>query len=84
MKGHLSSLKILSQPRNKRDIFLYLGVIDLIVSVVLMRDEEGVQKPVYYTIKVLYNAKIGYMKIEIMTLILISDTRKLKPYFQAN
>jgi hypothetical protein len=84
LKVHLSFLKILSQPRNKEDIFLYLGVIDLIVSVVFMRDEEEVQKPVYYTIKVLFNAKIGYMKIDIMALILVNDTRKLKPYFQGN
>jgi len=61
-----------------------LGVIDLIVSVVFVRDEEEVQKPVYYTIKVLFNEKIGYMKIEIMALILVNDTRKLKPYFQGN
>lgn len=42
LKAYLSSPKILSQPTENESLFLYLGVSDQTVSVVLVREEKGI------------------------------------------
>jgi hypothetical protein len=58
-------------------------VVDLAVSAVLVWEEKGIQKPVYYANKFLHDAEMRYMRIEKIALTLVSDARKLKLYFQA-
>lgn len=48
----------------RRRSFLYLRVADLIVNILLVWEEEKVQKPIYYTSKVLYDAETKYIKVE--------------------
>ncbi|KAK1567163.1 hypothetical protein Q3G72_008809 [Acer saccharum] len=53
-------------------------------SSVLIRLEEGVQRPVYYTSKALLPAETRYSPAEKIALALITAARKLRPYFQAH
>ena len=63
---------------------LYLAVSDFLTSVVLVRDKDRVQHPVYYCSQALRGAKEGYPRMEKLILALVTTTRKLRPYFQAH
>lgn len=45
-------------------LFLYLGVADRVVNAVLVREEEWVQRLVYYAAKTLLDAETRYLRIE--------------------
>jgi len=47
LKAHLSSPRLLSQLREGEDLFLYLGVLDLVVSIVMVKEDKGVQRLVF-------------------------------------
>ncbi|KAK0571734.1 hypothetical protein LWI29_020768 [Acer saccharum] len=63
---------------------MYLSVSEAATSSVLVRQEDGIQKPVYYTSKALLPAETRYSPVEKMALALITAARKLRPYFQAH
>ncbi|XP_074324003.1 uncharacterized protein LOC141660923 [Apium graveolens] len=61
-----------------------LAVSEQAVSVVLVKEEQKLQKPVYYVSKVLHRAELNYSTTEKFALALITASRKLRPYFQAH
>ena len=63
---------------------MYLSLTEVATSSVLIRLEEGVQKPVYYTSKTLLPTETRYSPAEKMALALVMAARKLRPYFQAH
>ncbi|KAK0590961.1 hypothetical protein LWI29_033729 [Acer saccharum] len=63
---------------------MYLSVSEAATSSVLVRQEDGIQKPVYYTSKALLPAETRYSSAEHVALALITAARKLRPYFQAH
>ncbi|KAK3007940.1 hypothetical protein RJ639_015023 [Escallonia herrerae] len=68
----------------KKTCFLYLSITKVAVSTVLSREEDGVQKPIYYVSKVLQDVETRYAKIGKIALALIISTRHLQPYFQSH
>ena len=50
----------------------------------MIREEEKVQKPVYYASRVLRRAKKRYPPMEKLSFALVTAARKLKLYFQAH
>ena len=54
------------------------------VSSALIREEEKVKKPIYYTSKALRGAEGRYPPIEKLAFSLVTAARKLKLYFQAH
>ena len=64
-------------------MYVYLAVIDYVVSIVLVRNEDGVQRPIYYINKSLQEAEIRYLLLEKAVLAIVHATRKLPYYFQA-
>ena len=66
------------------ELFLYLAVSLVAVSAALIREEDGVQKPVYYASQALCGAKERYPPMEKLAFALVTAARKLKPYFQAH
>ncbi|KAK3030287.1 hypothetical protein RJ639_039870 [Escallonia herrerae] len=50
----------------------------------ILREEDGVQKPIYYVSKVLQDVKTRYPKIDKIALALIISARRLRPYFQSH
>ncbi|KAL5571888.1 hypothetical protein UlMin_021485 [Ulmus minor] len=65
-------------------LILYLAVSKGAVSSTLVREEDGVQWPIYYTSKSLLDAETRYPEIEKLALALMVAARKLRPYFQAH
>lgn len=61
-----------------------LSIPDHAVSVVLIRVQEGIQRPVYYVSKTLVDSKTRYLSLEKMTLALMHATLKFPHYFQAH
>ena len=49
LKAYLSSPPLLSPSKPREELFVYLAISSAIVSAALVREEDKVQKPVYYT-----------------------------------
>lgn len=71
-------------PKENESLFLYLGMLDSTMSIVLVREDEGIQRPVYYFSQTLYNVETGYLKVKKLAFTLVNTSKKLKPYFQAH
>ena len=63
---------------------MYLVVSPTAVSAVLVKEEDKVQKPMYYISKVLIEAETRYLKIKKLDYALMITARKLHHYFQAH
>ena len=81
LKKYLSSPPILVSPIERELLTLYLAVSDFSTSVVLVRDKERVQHPVYYCSRALRGAEERYPRMEKLILALVTAARKLRPYF---
>ena len=66
------------------ELYLYLAVSSHVVSLVLIKEEGKVQKPVYYTNRALRVAEGRYPLIEKLAFALITASRKLRHYFQVH
>ncbi|KAL5549486.1 hypothetical protein UlMin_004717 [Ulmus minor] len=84
LKTYLGRPPLLSKPQEGESLILYLAVSKGAVSSALIREEEGVQWPIYYTSKSLLDAETRYPEVEKLALALMIAARKLRPYFQAH
>ena len=80
----MSTVLILSAPNEEEDIFLYLVVSDVVVSGVLVREEEGRQKMVFYTNKMPLDTEARCNTMEKMVLALVMVKKKLRHYFESH
>nr|XP_023885193.1 uncharacterized protein LOC111997345 [Quercus suber] len=74
----------MSSPEPDEVLFAYIAVAPCAVSLVLIRSDCGVQRPVYYISKSLHEAEIRYLPLEKAILAVVLGTRKLPHYFQAH
>ena len=74
----------MSSPKADEVLFAYIAVALHTVSLVLLRDDNGVQRPVYYVSKSLHEAEVRYLPLEKAILAVMYATRKLPHYFQAH
>ena len=65
-------------------LFAYIVVALYVVSLVLIKVDDGVQRPVYYVSKSLHEAEVRYLPLEKAILAVVFGTRKLPHYFQAH
>ncbi|KAM2467351.1 hypothetical protein PS1_009170 [Malus domestica] len=84
LKEYMSKAHLLSKPEVGDTLIIYLSVSASAVSYVLIRNDSGVQRPVYYASKALQDAETRYSNIEKLALALVMSARKLRPYFQAH
>ena len=84
MKAYLSAPPLLNPSQPGEELFLYLAVSPAAVSAALIREEEKVQKPIYYASRALRGAKERYPPMEKLAFALVMAARKLKPYFQTH
>uniref|UniRef100_A0A2N9ERU6 Uncharacterized protein n=1 Tax=Fagus sylvatica TaxID=28930 RepID=A0A2N9ERU6_FAGSY len=84
LKKYLTSPSLLSPSKQGEHISLYLAVSLTAVSSALIREENGVQLPVYYTSKAFQGADERYPAMEKLALALVVAAKKLRPYFQAH
>ena len=81
---YLDVASLLSPSLMGEELFLYLAVTPHAVSSALIREEEKIQKLVYYTSKALRGVEGRYPLIEKLAFALIMASRKLRHYFQAH
>ena len=79
LKAYLSSPPLLSPLRPGEELFLYLAISLAAISVALIREEDKVQKPMYYASRALRGAEERYPTMEKLTFALVTAARKLKP-----
>ena len=65
-------------------LFAYITVASHAVSLVLLRVDNGVQRPVYYVSKSLHEAEVHYLPLEKAILVVVYATCKLPHYFQSH
>ena len=81
LKEYLSRPPIMSSPKVDEVLFAYIVVALHVVSLVLIRVDSGMQQPIYYVSKSLYEAEIRYLPLEKAILMVVQATRKLPHYF---
>ena len=84
LKAYLTMAPLLSPSVVGEELYLYLAVTPHTVSSALIREEDKVQRPMYYTSKALRGAKGRYPQMEKLAFALITASRKLRHYFQAH
>nr|XP_027076063.1 uncharacterized protein LOC113699918 [Coffea arabica] len=84
LKEHLARLPALTSPELGETPFVYLASGEGAISAVLVREEDKVQKPVYYVSRALQGVETRYSAIERYVLALVHVARKLRTYFQAH
>ena len=61
---------------------LYLAVFNTTISSTLIKEEEDVQRMVYYTSQAFKGAEVNYLRLQKITFALVVASRKLRHYFQ--
>ena len=61
-----------------------MAVSEQALSVILVREDGKVQKPMYYVNKVLHGAELNYSLIEKFALAMMTASKMLRPYFQSH
>ena len=74
----------MSSPKSNEVLFAYIVVALYVVSLVQIRVDCGVQRPVYYVSKSLHDAEVRYLPLEKAILAVVLGTSKLPHYFQAH
>ena len=81
LKDYLARPLIMSSPKPDEVLFAYIAVAPYAVSLVLIRVDCGVQRPVYYVSKSLHEAKVRYLPLKKAILAIVLGTCKLPHYF---
>ena len=84
LKEYLSSPPLLSSPREREPLYIYLAATDKAVSAAIILDDSGEQKPVCYTSKTMNATETRYLPLEKSALVLFITSKKLPHYFQAD
>ena len=74
----------MSNRKPDKVLFAYIAMALYALSLVLIRVDCGVQRPVYYVSKSLHEAEVRYLPLEKTILAIVLGTRKLPHYFQAH
>ena len=84
LKEYLSRPSIMSSPAADEVLYAYIVVAPYAMSLVLIREGSGLQRPVYYVSKSLHEAEIRYSPLKKAIQAVVHASRKLPHYFQAH
>ncbi|KAL0716302.1 hypothetical protein Bca4012_065624 [Brassica carinata] len=84
LKHYLATPPVLAKPVEGEPLFLYIAVSTTAVSGILIREERGEQKPIFYISKTLLDAETRYPLMEKLAFAVVTSARKLRPYFQSH
>ncbi|KAG7559356.1 Integrase catalytic core [Arabidopsis thaliana x Arabidopsis arenosa] len=84
LKAYLTTPPVLSKPEVDEKLYLYVSVSKHAVSGVLVREDRGEQKPIYYISKSITDPETRYTMMEKLALAVVTSARKLRPYFQSH
>ncbi|GJT25230.1 reverse transcriptase domain-containing protein [Tanacetum coccineum] len=78
MKKLIVELLMLTAPKQKEELIVYLVVAKEAISAVLMTERGGKQLPVYFVSRALQGPEINYTPMEKLVLALLNTNRRLK------
>ncbi|GJU49591.1 reverse transcriptase domain-containing protein [Tanacetum coccineum] len=81
MKKLIAELPMLTAPKEKEELIIYLAAAKEAISAVLMTERKGKQIPVYFVSRALRGPEINYNPMEKLVLALLSESKRLKRYF---
>ncbi|WZZ58396.1 hypothetical protein YC2023_058503 [Brassica napus] len=84
LKQYLTTPPVLAKPDVGDVISLYVAVSQAAVSSVLIKEDRGEQKPIFYTSRRMTGPETRYPTLEKMGLAVVEAARKLRPYFQSH
>ncbi|KAF8054198.1 hypothetical protein N665_1340s0002 [Sinapis alba] len=84
LKQYLTTPPVLTKPDAGDTLYLYIAVSPSAVSSVLIKEDRGEQRPIFYTSKCLTDAETRYPTLEKMAFAVVTSARKLRPYFQSH
>ena len=74
LKEYLSRPPIISSPQADEVLYTYIAVAPHVMSLVLIRDDNGLQRPIYYMSKSLHEAEVKYLPLEKAILAVVHAT----------
>ena len=74
----------MSSPAANEVLYAYIVVAPHAVSLVLIREDNGLQRPFYYVSKSLHEVEVRYSPLKKAILAVVHASRKLPHYFQAH
>ena len=74
LKEYLSHPPIMSSPKMDEILFAYIAVAHHAMSLVMIRVDNGIQRPVYYVSKSLHEAEVRYLPLEKAILAMVHGT----------
>ncbi|GJX01942.1 reverse transcriptase domain-containing protein [Tanacetum coccineum] len=80
----IAELPMLTAPKEKEELIVYLAAAKEEISAVLMTERNRKQMPIYFVSRALQGPKINYTSMEKLILALVSASKRLKRYFQAH
>nr|GEU32536.1 reverse transcriptase domain-containing protein [Tanacetum cinerariifolium] len=84
MKTLIAELPMLTAPKEKEELVIYLAAAKEAISAVLMTKRDEKQMPIYFVSRALQGPRINKTPMEKLILALVSATKRLKRYFQAH
>ncbi|GJR46181.1 reverse transcriptase domain-containing protein [Tanacetum coccineum] len=78
MKKLIAELPMLTEPKKKEELIIYLAATKEAISAVLMTERGGKQLPVYFVSCALRGLEVNYTPMEKLVLALVSASRRLK------
>ena len=84
LKANITKLPTLTYLGQGETLFVYLAVGEEAVSAVLVREEDKIQKPVYYVNRAVQGAGVRHSAVKRYVLTLVHAAQKLRSYFQTH
>nr|GEV61829.1 reverse transcriptase domain-containing protein [Tanacetum cinerariifolium] len=84
MKKSIAELPMLTAPKEKEELIIYLATAKEAVGAVLMTKRNDKQMAIYFVSRALQGTEINYTPMEKLVLALVSASKRLKRYFQAH
>ncbi|GJZ01405.1 reverse transcriptase domain-containing protein, partial [Tanacetum coccineum] len=84
MKALIAELPMLSAPKEKKELIMYLAAAKEAINAVLIIERDNKQMPVYFVSRALQSPEINYTPMEKLVLALVSASKRLERYFQVH
>ncbi|XP_013607692.1 PREDICTED: uncharacterized protein LOC106314357 [Brassica oleracea var. oleracea] len=84
LKHYLTTPPVLAKPDIGDILSLYVAVSQAAVSSVLIKEDRGEQKPIFYTSRRMSGPETRYPTLQKMALAVVEAARKLRLYFQSH
>ena len=78
LKKYLASPSVLCKPKLSTPLHLYFTVTEKPISLVLLQEQNQVQRPIYFVSKVLQGPKVRYQALEKAALAVVFSARRLR------